>query len=118
MAGINRVSGVTLRVSSMRRSLSFYRDILGLRLLYGGEEASFSSFDIGGTYLNLEQAPVSSTDWGRVILYCDDVDVMHRRIAAKNIPAPEPRNAPWAERFFHINDPDGHELSLAQPLPR
>jgi len=28
-----------------------------------------------------------------------------------------PQNAPWGERFFHIADPDGHELSFAEVLP-
>ena len=29
-----------------------------------------------------------------------------------------PRDAEWGERFFHVTDPDGHELSFAKPLPR
>jgi uncharacterized glyoxalase superfamily protein PhnB len=24
----------------------------------------------------------------------------------------------WGERFFHVTDPDGHELSFAWPLKR
>jgi hypothetical protein len=28
------------------------------------------------------------------------------------------RDADWGERFFHFADPDGHELSFAQPLNR
>jgi uncharacterized glyoxalase superfamily protein PhnB len=27
-----------------------------------------------------------------------------------------PRNAEWGERYFHLTDTDGHELSFAQPL--
>jgi catechol 2,3-dioxygenase-like lactoylglutathione lyase family enzyme len=27
-----------------------------------------------------------------------------------------PRDASWGERYFHMLDPDGHELSFAQPL--
>jgi len=27
-----------------------------------------------------------------------------------------PRDAAWGERFFHLTDPDGHELSFAWPL--
>jgi len=31
--------------------------------------------------------------------------------------APEaPLNASWGERYFHLHDPDGHELSFARPL--
>jgi len=56
------------------------------------------------------------TGWGRVILYCDDVDRMHEHLTAKGYEAPSPRDAPWGERFFHVIDPDGHEISLARPL--
>ncbi len=30
----------------------------------------------------------------------------------------EPANAPWGERFFHIREPNGYQLSFAQPLAR
>ena len=42
---------------------------------------------------------------------------MHTRIVeAGYAPEFEPRDAPWGERFFHVRDPDGHELSFARPL--
>lgn len=100
----------------MVRSLRFHRDILGLKLLYGGEESTFSSFDIGGTYLNLELSLDVDTGWGRVIFYCGDVDYVRAYLISKGYGAPEPKDAPWGERFFHVKDPDGHELSMAQPL--
>jgi uncharacterized glyoxalase superfamily protein PhnB len=25
-----------------------------------------------------------------------------------------PTDAPWGERYFHLRDPDGHELSFAK----
>jgi uncharacterized glyoxalase superfamily protein PhnB len=28
-----------------------------------------------------------------------------------------PRDGSWGERYFHIKDPDGHELSFAELLP-
>jgi hypothetical protein len=28
----------------------------------------------------------------------------------------KPTNALWGERFFHIREPDGYQLSFAQPL--
>ena len=116
MARVTKVSGITLKTTSMARAVAFYRDVLDLHLLYGGEEASFSSFDVNGTYLNLEQSSHTDTNWGRIIFYCDDVDELRRRLQMAGVPAPEPADAPWNERFFHIKDPDGHELSLAKPL--
>ena len=29
-----------------------------------------------------------------------------------------PCDAEWGERYFHIADPDGHDLSFAKPLVR
>jgi uncharacterized glyoxalase superfamily protein PhnB len=52
-----------------------------------------------------------------VIFYDSDVDGLYARLIAAGcqIEAP-PRDAEWGERFFHITDPDGHELSFAWPL--
>ena len=56
--------------------------------------------------------------WGRAIFWVDDVDALHARaVAAGLTPAMAPADAPWGERYFHILDPDGHELSFARPLP-
>jgi hypothetical protein len=42
----------------MKASVQFYRNVLGMELLYGGEQASFSSLranDSESAILNLEQ---------------------------------------------------------------
>jgi predicted enzyme related to lactoylglutathione lyase len=55
--------------------------------------------------------------WGRVIFYVADVDALYdRALAAGCQPTSAPRDAEWGERFFHLIDPDGHELSFARPL--
>jgi catechol 2,3-dioxygenase-like lactoylglutathione lyase family enzyme len=115
---VQRISAITLAVRDMARSVGFYRDQVGLTMLYGGGEAPFTSFAVGEGYLNLILDPEPEFDWwGRLVLYVDDVDVMHRRLVeAGLLPSTEPRDASWGERYFHINDPDGHELSFARPL--
>src|SRR5438477_5076153 len=40
---IEKLSAVTFRVANMTESVRFYRDVLGMKLLYGGEDTSFSS---------------------------------------------------------------------------
>ena len=43
--------------------------------------------------------------------------MLYERIrSAGYVPETEPEDAPWGERFFHIRDPSGHELSFAKPL--
>jgi catechol 2,3-dioxygenase-like lactoylglutathione lyase family enzyme len=40
---IEKISAITLRVTNMKASVLFYRNVLGMELLYGGEQSSFSS---------------------------------------------------------------------------
>jgi uncharacterized glyoxalase superfamily protein PhnB len=115
---IEAISAVTLATHDMRRAVRFYR-MLGFQLLYGGEDAAFSSFRAGGNFLNLiAQSPERQWSWwGRLIFYVPDVDALYSRLVAACCPPDTaPRDAEWGERFFHLTDPDGHELSFARPL--
>ena len=117
---IEGISAVTLATHDMRRAVRFYTS-LGFDILHGGAASSFTSFRAGSGYLNLIAQPSERTWrwWGRVIFYHSDVDGLHARvIAAGHLPDTAPRDAEWGERFFHLTDPDGHELSFAWPLRR
>jgi uncharacterized glyoxalase superfamily protein PhnB len=53
-----------------------------------------------------------------VIFHVGDVDGLYARARASGFqPTTTPRNAEWGERYFHLTDPDGHELSFARLLP-
>lgn len=113
------ISAVTLATHDMARAVRFYRS-LGFSICYGGETASFASFRVGTGYLNLIAQPPDQRwgRWGRVIFYVSDVDAMYEQaVAAGHGPEGSPRDAAWGERYFHLIDPDGHELSFARPLP-
>jgi catechol 2,3-dioxygenase-like lactoylglutathione lyase family enzyme len=115
---IEALSTVTLATHDMARSVAFYA-ALGFALKSGGPEAGFTSFHAGNGYLNLT-AVGHAQRWsgcGRAIFYVDDVDALHARLVAAGLStAFAPRDAAWGERYFHITDPDGHELSFARPL--
>ena len=116
--GVETISAITLAVTDMARSVVFYRDCVGLEMLYGGEETSFTSFRVGGGYVNLILASEKPQWWGRLIFYVDDVDAHYERLTGFGLaPTTSPADARWGERYFHIDDPDGHELSFARPLP-
>jgi len=114
---IESLSAITLATSDMRQAVRFY-EALGFPLKFGGEDAAFTSFAFGGTFLNLIADPRAPVNWwGRVIVYVSDVDAVYRKaLAAGLTPSLEPSDAPWGERYFHISDPDGHEVSFAKPL--
>jgi catechol 2,3-dioxygenase-like lactoylglutathione lyase family enzyme len=118
---VESLSAVALMTRNMAESVSFYQ-MLGFHLLYGGPETSFTSFRVGAGYLNLQLDPDGTPGrivWGRVILWVDDVDEMYQRaVRAGFHPETPPADAPWGERYFHIHDPSGHELSFARLLTR
>jgi len=117
-SAVRGISAVTLGTHNMAEAVRFYRE-LGFSLVHGGPKAAFTSFAVGVSYLNLIAVQASQTWgwWGRVIIHVDDVDAFYQRAMARGLrPQAPPANAPWGERFFHLADPDGHELSLARPL--
>jgi catechol 2,3-dioxygenase-like lactoylglutathione lyase family enzyme len=102
----------------MQASVQFYRNVLGMELLYGGEWSGFSSLranDSESAILNLEQGD-SVLGWGRIVFHVADVDAFWTVLKREGFDPGIPQNASWGERYFHVLDPDGHELSFARPL--
>jgi hypothetical protein len=101
---IENISAITLATHNTSHAVRFYRP-LGFEIVYGGEDAAFTSFRAGTSYLNLIAQPVERNGswWGRVIFYHSDVDALHANvIAAGYAPDTAPRDAEWGERFFHL----------------
>jgi len=59
---VEKISAVTLRVANMEASVRFYKDVLGLEIIYGGEGSYFTSLRTkdGDTILNLEHGNASA----------------------------------------------------------
>ncbi|HEV7619891.1 MAG TPA: VOC family protein [Burkholderiaceae bacterium] len=114
---IEALSAITLATRDMARAVRFY-EALGFPLAAGGANDAFTSFALGRSFLNLiaeTHGPINW--WGRVIIHVSDVDGIYRKAMDAGLaPMFAPRDAPWGERYFHIIDPDGHELSFARPL--
>jgi catechol 2,3-dioxygenase-like lactoylglutathione lyase family enzyme len=114
---IRHISAVTFAVRDMARSIEFYRK-LGFELRYGGDRAAFSSMKAGEAFVNLVASPgYERRRWGPAIFRVDDVDAHYWRLQARGLMVDSPQDATWGERFFHVIDPDGHELSFAELLP-
>jgi catechol 2,3-dioxygenase-like lactoylglutathione lyase family enzyme len=72
---------------------------------------------------NVEKVKVKvNEDFGRIIFHAENVDGLYsymkqdEYISKSIVFENEPTNAPWGERFFHIREPNGYQLSFAQPL--
>jgi catechol 2,3-dioxygenase-like lactoylglutathione lyase family enzyme len=129
---IYRISAVTLKVRDMQRSCDFYSRLPGFNLVRGGADAHFTTFEVGeGTRVsvNLELSTYSDpgstkkvSDFGRIIFYTWDVDSLFKHLTNDAVIARlatmegDPADAPWGERFFHLREPDGYQLSFAQPI--
>lgn len=120
LAGQHRgIRALTLSTRDMARAVAFYES-LGFHLDHGGPDAEFSTLWAGPSALNLttETGHAPPGFWGRAIFEVADADAFHAAITATGIEADfTPRDAPWLERYFHLKDPDGHELSFMTPLP-
>jgi catechol 2,3-dioxygenase-like lactoylglutathione lyase family enzyme len=120
MEDIQALSAVTLATAEMPASVRFY-EAVGFRIVVGGEDAAFTTFRAGAGFLNLQldpaHAPVPAI-WGRAIFWVADVDATHAALVAAGFaPTTVPTDAPWGERYFHVHDPSGHEISFARPIP-
>lgn len=110
----------------MEISCKFYSVIPGLRLVCGGLADSFTTYEVGKNskmYLNLELRNEDKTrDFGRIIFHTSDVDELYAHLKKDDNISKldsfenEPINATWGERFFHMRDPDGYQLSFAMPI--
>lgn len=66
----------------------------------------------------------SRRDFGRIIFHTENVDDLYSYLKNDEFFSnhamfeTEPADAPWGERFFHIREPDGYQLSFAQPPKR
>jgi catechol 2,3-dioxygenase-like lactoylglutathione lyase family enzyme len=96
-AMVQKISAVTFRVVSMGESVRFYRDVLGMEIIYGGEGEFFSSLrakDAPYPILNLELGePV--TRWGRLIFYVADVDAFWAYLRGKGFHPENPQLCLW-----------------------
>ena len=114
---IENISAITLFVRDMSRSVDFY-ERCGFNVTFGGPHAEFTTLQAGDAYVNLiDNDHHRPSNWGRVIFRVVSADEQYEGLKGAGLsPEAPPKNAAWGERYFHVVDPDGHELSFAEPL--
>jgi lactoylglutathione lyase len=117
---LRRVSLTIILVSDLRRSVSFYRDQLGLTLT--AETSEWAEFRVGETRLALQTGgdpglPRSRHAAGRVSFSFEVEDVVESYEVLRAAGVPFSR--PPAEQDFGmlavLRDPDGLEIMLVEP---
>jgi catechol 2,3-dioxygenase-like lactoylglutathione lyase family enzyme len=100
---IEKISAITFRVSNMKASVQFYRNVLGMELLYGGEQVGFSPLRTNNSesaILNLEQGDVVPRS-GRLIFHVTDVDAFWTHLKERGFNPEIPWDASWGIATSH-----------------
>lgn len=113
---IGKLGLIMIVVKDMDRSVAFYRDVLGLTLLF--KQNNWSQFDAGNILIGLhpegEEVKVSPTSGCTFAIYVDDmtkaVSELKRRGGQFGI---EPRTEPFG-RWALLRDPDGYGIQITE----
>jgi len=125
-----------LDVSDLDRSLQFYVDVIGFKVLYGRPEERFAFLDLDGANLMLEEAagpgrrfPSAPLErpFGRGVNFqieVANVDALHERVRKAGFDPFLPIEARWyrrdenelGNRQFIVADPDGYLLRFFSSL--
>jgi methylmalonyl-CoA/ethylmalonyl-CoA epimerase len=121
--GIQNIGQISIIVHDLPRATAFYRDVLGLTLLFTAPNMAF--FDCGGVRLLLGPAETPELDHPSSILYfrVPDLNAAHQRLADLGVPivapprliAPMPTYDLWMAAF---RDSEGNIHQLMSEVPR
>lgn len=109
-----------IATSDLKRSLGFYRDLLGGTVAYefpGPDgRAEYVGVDLGRSHVGIGHDPAAARAGTAVSLwiYTDDCDALIERLrAAGTTVLEEPVDQPWGERVARVEDPDGIPVHVA-----
>ncbi|HKV26064.1 MAG TPA: VOC family protein [Candidatus Acidoferrum sp.] len=120
---IQNIGQISIIVKNVERATTFYRDVLGLRFLFGVPGMAF--FDCGGVRLMLGTASSPEYDHPSSILYfrVADIEAGHRRLVEKGaaiispprLITPMPDHDLWMTAF---RDSEGNVHQLMSEVRR
>jgi lactoylglutathione lyase len=113
---VGKLGLVMMVVKDMERSVAFYRDVVGLKILF--KQDNWSQFEAGNIIVGLhpegEQVKVSPTTGMSLGIYVDDImratSELKRRGGRLAI---EPRTEPFG-RWALLHDPDGYNIQIIE----
>lgn len=116
-----------IRVRDLERSVSFYRDVIGLAesgrsISPMGNQLAYMRDEISGHEIELCFQPGKPDfkfpeDIVHVAFQVDDLDAVGERLGALGIPFTDgPHRSARGSALAFIDDPDGYEIELLQPV--
>ncbi len=129
-----KLYSVRLLVEDFDACFRFYRDVIGLKPVWGEEGGRYADFEAGGgTFVALfkrdlmaaavgtEDLPVATParDRAALVLQVEDLKDAVAGLKAKGVVfVTAPKDYPaWTIRAAHLRDPDGNLIELFTPLP-
>lgn len=117
---LNKLEGITLLVSDIKRSMEFYRDILGLRVNKESEKTiEFSRKNSTNTKLILE-LDNSNSDQNKknsviITFSVSDLNSIYNNLTEKKVNFHKKLSDDSSGKNTIIQDPDGYLISLTEP---
>ena len=114
-----RLNYAIVFVSDMKRSVTFYRDVMELPLKFDSPE--WSEFATEGATLALHRAESTAADDTRATaghcrpgLSVRDLDAFHRRMVEYDVACTRQPEDLFGSRIAQYLDPDGLEISVSE----
>jgi lactoylglutathione lyase len=125
---MDQVGYVILFVGDLERSVTFYRDVIGVPFKLRGD--GYAEFATRGTRFGLydrdrldeltgQEAEAPGRPGGEVVFLVEDVDAEAERLQEAGVAILRgPVDRAWGHRTLHVADPDGFVVELAEEIPR
>ncbi len=118
---LNKIEGITLSVSDIKRSVEFYRDILNLRVNKESEDKiEFSKKGSTTTKLIIELDKTGSTQNNKssVIITFSvlDINTIYDNLTQRKVDFHKKLSEDETGKNTIIRDPDGYLISLTEPI--
>jgi len=113
---LGKLGLIMVVVKDMERSVAFYRDVIGLKLLF--HQSNWSQFDAGNILLGLhpegDEVKVSPTSGMSFGIYVEDITKASAEIKRRGGHfAIEARPEPFG-RWALLRDPDGYGIQIIE----
>ena len=112
-----------IAVHDLAATDAFYRDVLGFERCF--DDGNWTFYRLGAAFVMAGRCPddLAPTALGShsYVGYfdVDDVDAMHRRVAANGAEIVKPLcDEPWGQREFGVRSPEGHRWMFGQAVAR
>ena len=117
-----RVNYAIIFVSDMDRSVTFYRDVIGMPLKFASSHWTEFATDGATWALHLtedrakpnSEGPAEPAGTARPGFSVADIDAFHARMQQHNVPCPQPPKLTFGSRIALYQDPDGLYFSVSE----